>query len=158
ETSPAEVDAVIAGNMAQASFDTYVLPRHISIYSGVPIEVPCHLTQRVCGTGIEVLLQAADLVKLGKASLVLGVGTESMSRNPIAAYTHRGGFRLGQVEFKDFLLESLLDTCPDATMGQTAEQLAKMYKITREDVDAFAATSFARAVSAQESCFLSGEV
>jgi len=101
--SPADVDTVIAGSMAQASFDTYMLPRHISLYSGVPIEVPSHLVQRVCGTGIEVILQAADLIKLGKADLALGVGTESMSRNPIAAYTHRGGFPMGQVEFKDFL-------------------------------------------------------
>ena len=156
--SPTDVDAVIAGNMAQASFDTYMLPRHIGTYSGVPIEVPAHLVQRVCGTGIEVILQAADLIKLGKAELVLGVGAESMSRNPIAAYTHRGGFRMGHVEFKDFLWEALLDPCASVTMGDTAENLAKQYKITREEVDRFAADSFARAVAAQKSCFLSGEI
>jgi acetyl-CoA C-acetyltransferase len=156
--SPADVDTVIAGNMAQASFDTYMLPRHIGIYSGVPIEVPSHLVQRVCGTGIEVILQAADWIKLGKVELALGVGAESMSRNPIAAYTHRGGFRLGQVEFKDFLWEALLDPCVNATMGGTAETLAKRHNISREDVDRFAADSFARAVAAQKSCFLSGEI
>lgn len=156
--SATDVDTVIAGNMAQASFDAYMLPRHISIYSGVPIEVPSHLVQRVCGTGIEVILQAADLIKLEKASLVLGVGTESMSRNPIAAYTHRGGFRLGQVEFKDFLWESLLDTSCNFTMGGTAENLAKRHKISREEVDVFAADSFARAVAAQKSGFLGGEI
>jgi len=158
DISPEEVDTVIAGNMAQASFDAYMLPRHISIYSGVPIEVPCHLVQRVCGTGIEVILQAADLIKLGKAQLILGVGTESMSRNPVAAYTHRGGFRLGQVEFKDFLWESLLDPCANVTMGGTAENLAKQYNISREEVDRFAADSFSRAVAAQKDCFLSGEI
>src|SRR5580704_11128125 len=83
--SPEAADTVVAGNMAQASFDAYMLPRHIGLYSGVPIEVPAHLVQRVCGTGIEVILQAADLIKLGKASLALVVGTESMTRNPIAA-------------------------------------------------------------------------
>jgi acetyl-CoA C-acetyltransferase len=158
DISPEDVDAVIAGNMAQASFDAYMLPRHISIYSGVPIEVPCHLVQRVCGTGIEVILQAADLIKLGKAELILGVGTESMSRNPIAAYTHRGGFRLGQVEFKDFLWESLLDPCANVTMGGTAENLAKQHNISREEVDRFAVDSFSRAVAAQKGCFLSGEI
>jgi len=158
DISPEEVDTVIAGNMAQASFDAYMLPRHISIYSGAPIEVPCHLVQRVCGTGIEVILQAADLIKLGKAQLILGVGTESMSRNPVAAYTHRGGFRLGQVEFKDFLWESLLDPCANVTMGGTAENLAKQYNISREEVDRFAADSFSRAVAAQKDCFLSGEI
>jgi acetyl-CoA C-acetyltransferase len=155
---PTDVDIVVAGNMAQASFDAYVLPRHIALYSGVPIEVPAHLVQRVCGTGIEAILQAADNIKLEKANLALVVGTESMSRNPIAAYTHRGGFRMGEVEFKDFLWEALLDPCPNETMGGTAEKLAKQYGITREDVDQFAAESFARAVAAQESCFLSGEI
>src|SRR6202795_1706293 len=127
--SPEAVDTVIAGNMAQASFDAYMLPRHIGLYSGVPIEVPSHLVQRVCGTGMEAILQAADSIKLGKADLALGVGTESMSRNPVAAYTHRGGFRLGQVEFKDFLWESLLDPSCNFTMGGTAENLARQHKI-----------------------------
>ena len=156
--SPQSVGTVVAGNMAQASFDAYMLPRHIGIYSGVPIEVPAHLVQRVCGTGIEAILQAADSIKLGKVELALVVGTESMSRNPIAAYTHRGGFRMGQVEFKDFLWEALLDPCPGVTMGDSAETLAKRYKISREEADQFAAESFNRAIAAQKSCFLSGEI
>jgi acetyl-CoA C-acetyltransferase len=156
--SPESVGTVVAGNMAQASFDAYVLPRHVGIYSRVPIEVPAHLVQRVCGTGIEAILQAADAIKLGKVELALVVGTESMSRNPIAAYTHRGGFRMGQVEFKDFLWEALLDPCPGVTMGGSAENLAKRYKISREEADQFAAESFNRAIAAQKSCFLSGEI
>jgi len=155
---PEEVGTVIAGNMAQASFDAYVLPRHIGIYSGVPIEVPAHLVQRVCGTGMEAILQAADSIKLGKVDLALVVGTESMSRNPIAAYTHRGGFRMGQVEFKDFLWEALHDPSANVTMGGTAETLAKRYQISREEADQFASESFARAVEAQKNCFLSGEI
>jgi acetyl-CoA C-acetyltransferase len=156
--SPQSVGTVIAGSMAQASFDAYMLPRHIGLYSGVPIEVPAHLVQRVCGTGIEAILQAADSITLGRANLALVVGTESMSRNPVAAYTHRGGFRMGQVEFKDFLWEALLDPSANVTMGQSAETLAKRYKISREDADQFAAESFNRAVAAQRACFLSGEI
>jgi acetyl-CoA C-acetyltransferase len=156
--SPQDVDTVVAGSVAQASFDTYVLPRHIGLYSGVPTEVPAHLVQRVCGTGIEAIIQAADSIKLGKADLGLVVGTESMSRNPIASYTHRGGFKLGQVEFKDFLWESLMDTCPNKSMGNTAEELARRYKVTREEADQFAAESFSRAHAAQKACFLSGEI
>jgi acetyl-CoA C-acetyltransferase len=156
--APTDVDIVVAGNMAQSSFDAYVLPRHIGLYSGVPIAVPAHLVQRVCGTGVEAILQAADNIKLQKANLALVVGAESMSRNPIAAYTHRAGFPMGKVEFKDFLWEALLDPCPNATMGGTAETLAGQYKITREEVDQFAAESFARAIAAQKACFLSGEI
>lgn len=155
---PSGVGTVVAGNVAQTSFDAYVLPRHIALYSGVPVEVPAHLVQRVCGTGVEAILQAADAIKLGKAQLGLAVGAESMSRNPIAAYTHRSGFRMGQVEFKDFLWEALLDPSCNLTMGGTAEKLAKQYGITREDVDQFAAESFARAIAAQKRCFLSGEI
>jgi len=155
---PSDVGSLIAGSVAQASFDAFVLPRHIGLYSGVPIDRPALLVQRVCGTGIETISQAADAIALGKIKLGLCVGAESMSRNPIAAYTHRGGFRMGQVEFKDFLWEALMDTAPGVTMGQTAEAVAKTYKITREDVDRFAELSFSRAVAAQKACFLSGEI
>jgi acetyl-CoA C-acetyltransferase len=158
EVPASDVGTVIAGSMAQASFDAFMLPRHIGLYAGVPTEVPAHQVQRVCGTGIEVLMQAADAVTLGRADVALCVGAESMSRNPIAAYTHRGGFRLGQVEFKDFLWEALLDTGCGATMGDTAENLARQYQITRPEVDAFAAQSFSRAMTAQESGFLAGEI
>jgi acetyl-CoA C-acetyltransferase len=155
---PAEVGTTIAGSMAQASFDAYMTPRHIGLYAGVPVERPAHLVQRICGTGLEVLIQAADLVDRGKVSLALGVGTESMSRNPVAAYTHRNGFRMGQVEFKDFLWEALLDPACSCTMGQTAENLARDYQIARDEVDRFAERSFARAVAAQEDGFLDGEI
>jgi len=156
--SPTDVGSVIAGSVAQASFDAYVLPRHIGLYSGVPLDRPALLVQRVCGTGIEAIGQAADAITLNKIELGLCVGAESMSRNPIAAYTHRSGFRMGQVEFKDFLWEALLDPSADVTMGDTAEKIASEYKISREDADHFAESSFSRAVAAQKGCFLSGEI
>lgn len=155
-TDPAEIGTVITGNMAQASFDAYMLPRHIGLYAGAPIATPAHMVQRVCGTGIEVLMQAADSVTHRGLGLALCVGTESMSRNPVAAYTHRTGFRMGQVEFKDFLWEALLDPAADVTMGGTAENLARRHGITRAEVDAFAARSFDRALAAQD--FLAGEI
>jgi acetyl-CoA C-acetyltransferase len=158
KVSPADVGSVIAGCVAQVSFDAYMLPRHIGLYSGVPIDRPALLVQRVCGTGIEAIGQAADAITLMKIDLGLCVGAESMSRNPIAAYTHRSGFKMGQVEFKDFLWEALVDPAADVTMGDTAEKIAREYKITREEVDRFAELSFSRAVAAQKACFLSGEI
>jgi acetyl-CoA C-acetyltransferase len=153
-----DIDTVITGNMAQASFDVFCLPRHVALYSGAPIETPAHHVQRVCGTGIEVLSQGADAVSLGRADVALCVGTESMSRNPVASYTSRAGFRLGQVEFKDFLWEALLDPAAKVTMGDTAENLARQYQITRKEVDEFAARSFDRALAAQKDGFLDGEI
>jgi acetyl-CoA C-acetyltransferase len=156
---PAEVGCVVAGSVAQASFDAYMLPRHIGLYAGVPQSVPALLVQRVCGTGIEALVQGANAVQHQGLRYALCVGAESMSRNPIAAYTHRGGFALGApVEFKDFLWEALLDPACGLSMGGTAEELAKRYGIDRASVDAFAARSFARALAAREAGFFDGEI
>jgi len=155
---PEDVGTIIAGNMAQSSFDAFYLPRHIGLYSGVPLAVPALLVHRLCGTGFETLLTAADQIALGKTKVALCVGTESMSRNPIAAYTHRQGFRMGQVEFKDFLWEATLDTASGTRMGDTAENLAKLYGITREQVDRFAEQSFSRAVQAWEAGFFHDEI
>jgi len=154
-----DVDSVITGSMAQADFDAYVLPRHIGLYAGVPMSVPSILVQRICGSGFELFRQAADQIALGYAELALVVGTESMTRNPIAAYTHRTGFKLGApVAFKDFLVEALNDTAGPVTMIETAENLAKKYGISRADVDAFAAQSFERALKAQADGFHAGEI
>src|SRR5437899_3156374 len=79
DVSPQDVGAVITGSMAQASFDTYCLPRHVGLYSDVPIEVPAHMVQRVCGTGLEVLMQAADFVTHREIELTLCVGAESIA-------------------------------------------------------------------------------
>jgi acetyl-CoA C-acetyltransferase len=155
----ADVDSVITGSMAQADFDAFVLPRHIGLYAGVPMHVPSILVQRICGTGFELFRQAADQIALGYAELALVVGTESMTRNPIAAYTHRTGFKLGApVEFKDFLVEALNDTAGPVTMIETAENLAKQYGISRADVDAYAARSFELALKAQADGFHAGEI
>ncbi len=158
DIDPEEVGTVVTGNMAQASFDAYFLPRHVALYAGLRTETPAHLVQRVCGTGIEVLMQAADATAHRGVDVALCVGTESMSRNPVASYTSRGGFRLGQVEFKDFLWEALLDPAANVSMGDTAENLARQYQITRPEVDAYAARSFDRALAAQQSGFLAGEI
>lgn len=145
-----QVDSVLAGSMAQASFDAYMLPRHIGLYAGVPLEVPALAVQRICGTGLELLRQAGNQVTTGTARLALCVASESMSRNPIASYEHRGGFRLGApVGFKDFLWEALLDPAIGQTMIDTAQNLAKRYGLRRDEVDAFALGSFQKALAAQ---------
>ena len=155
---PADIGTTIAGSMAQASFDAYVTPRHIGLYAGVPVERPAHLVQRICGTGLEVISQCADAVSLGRSELALGVGTESMSRNPIAAYTHRNGFQMGKVEFRDFLWEALMDPAVLCNMGDTAENLARDYGITRESVDRYAEQSFERAIAARDAGRLAEEI
>jgi len=155
----AQVDSVLAGSMAPGDFDQFYLPRHIGLYAGVPQDVPALMVQRICGTGFELFRQAGEQISSGLAQMALVVGTESMSRNPIMAFDHRQGFKLGApLGFKDHLWEMLYDPAAGITMIQTAENLAKQFGITREAVDAFASASFAKAVAAQESGFLAGEI
>lgn len=154
----AQVDSVITGNMAPGGFDQFYVARHIGLYAGVPQAVPALNAQRICGTGFEVFRQAGEQIMLGCASLALVVGTESMTRNPIAAFDHRGGFRLGApIGFKDYMWEALTDPAA-VNMIQTAENLAVKYGITRAEVDAFAAHSFAKAVAAQQAGWFDGEI
>lgn len=157
--SPDAIDSVIAGNMAPGGFDQFYVPRHIGLYAGVPLEVPALMAQRICGTGFELFRQAGEQIGAGVATHVLVVGTESMTRNPIAAFDHRGGFRLGApIGFKDYMWEALTDPAADISMIRTAENLAQRYRLRREDVDAFAARSFERAVAAQAAGWFDGEI
>jgi acetyl-CoA C-acetyltransferase len=154
-----DIGSVLTGNMAPGDFDQFFLPRHIGLYAGVPIDVPALMAQRICGTGFELFRQAGEQIQAGITDTALVVGTESMTRNPIAAFDHRTGFKLGAaVGFKDYMWEALKDPAAGINMIQTAENLAKKYGIGREDVDAFASASFAKAVAAQESGFLAGEI
>jgi acetyl-CoA C-acetyltransferase len=154
-----EINSVITGNMAPGDFDQFFLPRHIGLYAGVPQEVPAIMAQRICGTGFELFRQAGEQIEAGACDAALVVGTESMTRNPIAAFDHRTGFKLGApVGFKDYMWEALKDPAAGINMIQTAENLAKKYNITREEVDQFASDSFAKAVAAQEAGFHAGEI
>ena len=157
--APSDIGSVITGNMAPGDFDQFFLPRHIGLYAGVPVEVPAIMAQRICGTGFELFRQAGEHIQGGACEAALVVGTENMTRNPIAAFDHRTGFKLGApVGFKDYMWEALKDPAAGINMIQTAENLAKKYGITREQVDEFAHQSFAKAVAAQESGFLAGEI
>ena len=153
------IGSVITGNMAPGDFDQFFLPRHIGLYAGVPVEVPAQMAQRICGTGFELFRQAGEQIQGGQCDVALVVGTESMTRNPIASFEHRTGFKLGApVGFKDYMWEALKDPAAGINMIQTAENLAKKYQVTREDVDQFASDSFARAVAAQQAGFHAGEI
>ncbi|OBS31395.1 Beta-ketoadipyl-CoA thiolase [Tepidimonas fonticaldi] len=156
--APEAVGAVLAGNMAPGDSFQYMLPRHIGLYAGVPIDVPALMVQRICGTGFELFRQAGLHLRDG-VDVALLAGTESMTRNPIAAFEHRTGFKLGApVKFEDFMWEALKDPAAGVDMIGTAENLARRYGITRAEVDAYAARSFERALAAQASGFLAGEI
>ncbi len=152
-----DIDQTIVANIGQASADCFFLPRHLGLYSGAPLTSPAAMVQRICGSGIEVLGQAAEQIAFGKADLVLGCGTDTMSRFPLASYTARQGFALGQPGFIDLLWEALDDTAA-VPMGHTADNLAQKYDLPREEVDAFAAQSQQRYANALAAGFFDQEI
>ncbi len=154
---PDEVDQVIMANIGQSSYDAYFLPRHIGLYAGVPQGVPAVMVQRICGSGFETITAAADQITLGKAGVVLCGGTENMSLAPTVSYGNRMGYPLGRVEFKDVLWEALNDSAA-VPMGNTAENVARLYSITRAETDLFGKLSVDRAVAATERGWFKEEV
>jgi acetyl-CoA C-acetyltransferase len=153
----ADIDQTIVANIGQASADCFFLPRHIALYAGAPLQSTALLTQRICGSGMELLGQAAEQIALGKARLVLGCGSDTMSRFPLASYSARQGFQLGRPEFIDLLWEALNDTAA-VPMGCTADNLAREYNLSREEVDQFAMRSQERYAAAFKAGFFSGEI
>lgn len=132
-----DIDHVIFGNVMQTSADAIYCARHIGLRAGVPIPTPAVTVNRLCGSGFESLVQAAQRIQLGDASMVLAGGTESMSQTPHVVRGARQGFKLGHQQLGDYLRESLFDTQAGCEMGITAENLAEKYGITREDADEY---------------------
>lgn len=155
---PADIDQVIAANIGQSSGDAYFLPRHISLFTGIPEEVPSLMVQRICGSGFEVMITASEQIGLQKADAVLCTGTENMSLSPTVSFGNRMGYPLGRPVFKDMLWEALDDTAAGYPMGFTAENVAKKYDISRSACDEYALLSFTRAIRARESAVLNGEI
>lgn len=155
---PAEVDQVIFGNVIQSSQDAIYLARHAGLHAGVPIETPAHTLNRLCGSGLEAINQAARLVQTKEADLVIAGGAENMTQVPHLVRGARFGLRLGSVQLEDYLWEALLDPYCGCTMAGTASNLAKQYNISREEQDAFALRSHQCAVRAMESERLCEEI
>lgn len=153
-----DIDQVMIANIGQSSTDSYFLPRHISLFTGIPAEIPALMVQRICGSGFETIISGVEQIALGKADTALCCGTENMSLAPTVSYGNRMGFPLGQVNFKDMLWESLDDTAAGFPMGCTAENVAKKHTITRTDTDEFAMLSSARALAAQKRGFFTDEI
>lgn len=142
---PKDIQHVVFANIIQASFDAIYLPRHIGLYTGIPQSVPAQLVQRICGSGFETIITAAEQITLSKAQVILAGGAENMTLAPTASFGNRTGYRLGGLHFGDMLWEGLYDPAVSCSMGQTAENLARKYNITRDEADEYAYRSHALA-------------
>ena len=156
--TPEDIDHVVYANIIQSSFDAIYIPRHVGLYCGIPSSVPALLVQRICGSGFESIISAAEQITLGKAGFILAGGAENMTLTPTASFGNRMGYRLGGIKFGDTLMEGLYDPAGNCSMGQTAENLAKKYKISREDVDEFALRSHTLALKNMKDGTLGEEI
>src|ERR1041385_3069241 len=138
---PGEFDHAIFGNALQTSGDALYGARHIALKAGLPIEVPALTVNRLCGSGIQSIISAAQFIELGEASVILAGGMESMSQAPHVIRGARWGIKLGQGKLEDSLMVALFDPYCGCYMAVTAENLAKKYAVTREEQDAFALRS-----------------
>jgi acetyl-CoA acyltransferase 2 len=138
---PADFDHVIFGNVMQTSPDALYGARHVGLKSGLKIETPAVTVNRLCGSGIESISQAAQRILLGEASLVLAGGTENMTQAPHVLRSARTGFRLSDAKLEDSLWSGLTDPFSGCSMSDTAENLAQDAGITRKASDEFALRS-----------------
>ena len=158
KVAPEKVDMVYMGCVIQASLGQNVA-RQCSIKAGLPKEVPAMTVNVVCGSGLDAINMAANMIAAGNADIVVAGGAENMSMAPYALKNGRYGYRLGNGALIDTMVnDALWDAFNNYHMGITAENICDDWKLTREELDAFAANSQQKAVKAQESGAFNKEI
>ncbi len=135
---PSDIDHVVVGNVVQSGSDAAYVPRHIGLHLGVPEEVPALGLNRLCGSGFQAWISAAQMLLTGEARCVLAGGVEQMSQIP---YVLRGarfdGFRMGPAQVEDYMTSALTDAYAGMPMAITAENLGEKYEISRTQCDEY---------------------
>jgi 3-oxoadipyl-CoA thiolase len=153
---PASVDELYLGCAGQAGEDNRNVARMAGLLGGLPVEVPAVTVNRLCASGLEAAVQGSRQLRLGEAGLVLAGGVESMSRAPLVTLKPERGFPRGNSELVDttigwrFVNPRMEERHSTESMGETAENVAERYGVSREDQDAFALESHRRAVAAAD--------
>ncbi len=155
---PAEFDHVIFGNVMQTSRDALYGARHVGLKAGLKTETPAVTVNRLCGSGVEAIVQAAHRLLLDEAKVVLAGGMENMTQAPHVVRGARTGLRLGEGALEDSLMSGLLDTYCGFSMAETAENLAVEYDITRQASDEYALRSQQLADAAFKACRMKEEI
>jgi acetyl-CoA acetyltransferase family protein len=158
KADPAEFDHSIFGNVMQTSSDALYGARHVALKAGLRIETPAVTVNRLCGSGIESISQAAQRILLGDSSLVLAGGMENMTQSPHVIRGARVGFRLGEGKLEDSLMTGLLDTYCGCNMSETAENVAAEYGVTRVASDEYALRSQQAAEAAAKAGLMKEEI
>jgi acetyl-CoA C-acetyltransferase len=146
---PADVGHVVLGHVIPSVPQDAYISRVAALNAGVPQETPAFNVNRLCGSGLQAIVSAAQSIQLGDCDVAVGAGAESMSRGAYLVTSNRWGARMGDVKMLDFMLGALHDPRMHIHMGITAENVAARYEITREQQDAYAVQSQQRAAKAQ---------
>lgn len=144
----ADVGHVVFGHVINTEPRDMYLSRVASITAGIGHDTPAFNVNRLCGSGLQAIVSAAQTLRLGDAEVAIGAGAESMSRAPYVAPAHRWGARMGDSVMLDMMTGALSDPFDKVHMGITAENVAEKYAISREDQDALALSSHQRAEAA----------
>jgi acetyl-CoA C-acetyltransferase len=145
---PAEVGHTVIGNVIHTETRDMYLSRVASVNGGLPVETPAFTLNRLCGSGLQAIVSAAQMVMLGDTDAALAGGVESMSRGLYGVAAMRWGARMGETTASDMMVGALTDPFDDCHMGVTAENVAGKWGVSREDQDALAVQSHQRAAKA----------
>eukprot|EP01114_Cavostelium_apophysatum_P005198 TRINITY_DN1593_c0_g2_i1.p1 TRINITY_DN1593_c0_g2~~TRINITY_DN1593_c0_g2_i1.p1 ORF type:complete len:413 (-),score=111.86 TRINITY_DN1593_c0_g2_i1:53-1291(-) len=157
-SDPSKIDHVIFANVLPSTTDTLYGGRHVALKVGAPVHTPAYNVNRLCGSGLQAIADARDMIQRGEASCVLAAGSENMSLAPHLVWGSRFGTKYGSLQTGDMLLDALTDKYGNCPMGITAENLAEKYKITREESDQFGLRSHQLAAAAYKNNKLQGEL
>jgi acetyl-CoA C-acetyltransferase len=145
DVTPDEVGHVVFGNVIHTEPKDMYLSRIAAMEAGIPKETPAMTLNRLCGSGVQAVISAAQTIMLGDADVAVAGGAESMSRAPHSTQAMRSGFKMGDMALQDMMLGALNDPFGAGHMGITAENVAEQWQISRGDQDRFAAESQRRA-------------
>ncbi|HEV7175460.1 MAG TPA: beta-ketothiolase BktB [Solirubrobacteraceae bacterium] len=148
QIAPEQVDQVVFGNVIHTAPEDHYLARVVGISAGIPKESPALTVNRLCGSGLQAIVTAAQMIQTGEADVAVAGGAESMSRGAYWMQNARWGARMGDASLVDSVVGALTDPFNNIHMGVTAENLAKSHEISREAQDQFALESHRRAIAA----------
>lgn len=159
EVKPEDVGQVIIGNVVQSGADAAYLARHAGLKLNIPVNVGAYLVNRLCGSGFQSWINAADMILSGDVNCVLAGGVEQMSQIPYVNRKVRfDGLRMGNFELEDAMTSALMDTYAGIPMAMTAENLGAQYDITRQACDEYAIKTQQKYKSALEKNYFTAEI
>lgn len=155
---PKSVGHVVFGNIIHTDAHDHYLARVTGVKGGLPVETPALTLNRLCGSGLQAIITAAQAIMLGDCDVAVAGGAESMSRSPYISTAMRWGARMNDSAMLDMMVGALSDPFDDCHMGVTAENVAKKYGISRDDQDKLAVESHQRAANAAKNGYFKEQI